>query len=358
MFCAGWLKGETSMLVFHIPILLVLVFAVGLVFALTNGLHDASSVVATFIVCNAATPRQAVGLASVFGLLGAVLGGSRVADTVSGVIDLPARVSLLPILLAAILGATAWNLITWKLGLPSSSTHALIGGIIGAVTVAYGYRHVRWGFGALAGAGHRLTGIAEIVVALIFSPLLGFALAFILERIMRLLLRNAKFSVNTWLKRMQWAIAACLAFSHGANDTQKITGLFVLALAAGGGAAVGTAPLWVRLVGGLVMFIGTVMGGWSVMKTVGRGIYDIRPIHSVNSQLASVGAILLATVSGAPVSTTHVVVGSVMGVGAADEYRMVHWGIVKEIAVAWVITIPLSAAVSALLYTVFRLLFI
>lgn len=346
------------MIALHIPILLLLVFAIGLVFALTNGLHDASSVVATFIVCNAATPTQAIGLASIFGLLGAVFGGSQVANTISNVIDLPAHASLLPILFAAILGATAWNLITWKLGLPSSSTHALIGGIIGAVITASGYQHVLWGWKELMGASHRLTGIAEIVVALLFSPLLGFTLAFILEKVMKILLRNARFSVNTWIKRIQWAIAACLAFSHGANDTQKIIGLFTLALAAGGGAAISTAPLWVRVGGGLVMFIGTVMGGWSIMKTVGRGIYDIRPIHSVNSQLASVGSILFATVSGAPVSTTHVVVGSVMGVGAADEYRMVHWGIVKEIVVAWVITIPLSAAVSALLYLVFHLLFL
>lgn len=345
------------MIALNISILLFFVFAIGLIFALTNGLHDASSVVATFIVCNAATPMQAIGLASIFGLLGAVFGGSQVANTISNVIDLPAHASLLPILLAAILGATAWNLITWKLGLPSSSTHALIGGIIGAVMAASGYQHVLWGWKELISAGHRLTGIAEIVVALLFSPLLGFALAFILEKIMKFLLRNAKFSINTWIKRIQWAIAACLAFSHGANDTQKIIGLFTLALAAGGGTIIHTAPLWVRVGGGLVMFIGTVLGGWSIMKTVGRGIYDIRPIHSLNSQLASVGSIVFATVSGAPVSTTHVVVGSVMGVGAADEYRMVHWGIVKEIMVAWVITIPLSAAVSALLYSVFHFLF-
>lgn len=346
------------MIALNIPVLLCLVFAVGLVFALTNGLHDASSVVATFIVCNAATPRQAIGVASVFGLLGAVFGGSRVADTISSVIDLPAHASLLPILFTAILGATAWNLITWKLGLPSSSTHALVGGIIGAVMAASGYRHVLWGWQELIGADHRLTGIVEIVAALLFSPLLGFALAFLFEKVMKILLRNAKFSANVWVKRIQWAIAACLAFSHGANDTQKIIGLFTLALAAGGGTVISTAPLWVRVGGGLVMFIGTAMGGWSIMKTVGRGIYEIRPIHSVNSQLASVGSILLATVSGAPVSTTHVVVGSVMGVGAADEYRMVHWGIVKEIVVAWVITIPLSAAVSALLYLMFHLLFL
>lgn len=345
------------MIAVHVSLILFLVFAIGLVFALTNGLHDASSVVATFIVCDAATPKQAIGLASAFGLLGAVFGGSQVASTISKVIDLPANTALLPALLAAILGAAAWNLITWRLGLPSSSTHALVGGIIGAVLVSSGYRHVLWGWNELTGASHQLTGIAEIVAALLFSPLLGFALAFVLEKVMNLLLRNARFSINTRIRRIQWAIAACLAFSHGANDTQKIIGLFTLALAAGGGTVISTAPLWVRICGGTVMFIGTMLGGWSIMKTVGRGIYNIRPIHSLNSQLASVGSILLATAFGAPVSTTHVVVGSVMGVGAADEYRMVHWAIVKDIIVAWVITIPLSAAVSASIYALFAFIF-
>lgn len=345
------------MVAVSIIIILFLVISIGLVFALSNGLHDASSVVATFINCGAATPKQAIGIASVFGLLGAVFGGNAVADTISKLIDLPAQTTLLAILFTAILGATIWNLITWKLGLPSSSTHALIGGIIGAVIVSSGYQHIIWGWSELIGANHKITGIVKIVAALIISPLLGFALAFILEKVTKLFLRNAKFSINKWLNRVQWAIVACLSYSHGANDTQKVIGILTLALAAGGGVAMQTAPLWVRVCGGLVMFMGTMLGGWSIMKTIGRGIFNIRPIHSVNSQLASAGSVFVATLIGAPVSTTHVVVGSVMGVGAADEYRMVHWGIVKEIIIAWFITIPLSALVSALIYTIFTLIF-
>lgn len=345
------------MIALSVTVLLLLVFLIGFVFALTNGLHDASSVVATFIICDAATPVQAIAVASAFGLLGAVFTSSKVADTVSGVIDLPARPSLLPILFTALLGATAWNLITWKLGLPSSSTHALIGGIIGAVAASAGWRHILWGWKELTGPGHSLTGITEIVAALIFSPLLGFAIAFLLEKTMKFLLRNAKYSANTWIKKIQWVMAACLAYSHGSNDTQKVIGLFALALAAGSGTPMSGAPLWVRASGGAMMFLGTMLGGWSIMKTVGRGIYTIRPLHSMNSQLASIGSIALATALGAPVSTTHVVVGSVMGVGAADEYRMVHWSIVKDIVTAWVITIPLSAAVSAFLYAVLAHLF-
>lgn len=345
------------MVAVSITIILFSVISIGLVFALSNGLHDASSVVATFINCGAATPKQAIGIASVFGLLGAIFGGNAVADTISKLIDLPTQTSLLAILFTAILGATIWNLITWKLGLPSSSTHALIGGIIGAVIVSSGYQHIIWGWSELIGANHKITGIVKIVAALIISPLLGFALAFILEKVTKLFLRNAKFSINKWLNRVQWVIVACLSYSHGANDTQKVIGILTLALAAGGGVAMQTAPLWVRVCGGLVMFMGTMLGGWSIMKTIGRGIFNIRPIHSVNSQLASVGSVFVATLIGAPVSTTHVVVGSVMGVGAADEYRMVHWGIVKEIIIAWFITIPLSALVSALIYTIFTLIF-
>jgi PiT family inorganic phosphate transporter len=340
-----------------VTIILVLVIAVGLVFALSNGLHDASSVVATFINCGAASPKQAILVASTFGLLGAVFGGSAVADTISKVIDLPPNTSLLAILFSAIFGAVVWNLLTWKLGLPSSSTHALIGGIIGAVIVSSGYKHVLWGLSELTHGNHQITGIVKVVAALVISPILGFILAFILQKVTKILLRNAKFSMNKWLNKMQWVIAAVLSYSHGANDTQKIIGMLTLALVAGGSANIQTAPLWVRVCGGLVMFLGTILGGWSIMKTIGRGIFNIRPIHSVNSQLASVGSILLATLIGAPVSTTHVVVGSVMGVGSADEYRMVHWQIVQEIIIAWFITIPLSAIVSALIYILFTYTF-
>ena len=339
-----------------LTVILIGVIVTALIFALSNGLHDASSVVATFIVCGAATPKQAIGVASIFGMIGTIFGGSAVADTISNVIDLPVKSSLLIILLAAMLGAVIWNLVTWKLGLPSSSTHALIGGIIGAVWVSSGYTHILWGWNELIG-GHHLTGIVKVVAALIFSPMLGFIIAFLLQKSAKLLLRNAKFTLNNGLKKLQWGIAAALAYSHGANDTQKIIGIITLALMAGKGVAISTSPLWVRFAGGLVMFIGTMLGGWTIMKTVGRGIFTVRVIHSVNSQLASAGSLILSTLIGAPVSTTHVVVGSVMGVGAADEYRMVHWGIAKEIILAWFITIPLSAVVSALIYILFNFIF-
>lgn len=339
-----------------IVIFLILIILAGLLFALTNGLHDASSVVATFITCGAATPRQAIVLASIFGLLGSVFGGSEVANTVSGIIDLPAQSLLLPVLLAAILGAVSWNLITWKIGIPSSSTHALIGGIIGAVLVSHGPRHVLWGVSELFGQSHQVTGIVKVVIFLLVSPILGFLLGFIFEKLSKLILRNAKFSANRWIKRFQWVISALLAYTHGANDTQKIIGLIILALASAGGASITSAPLWVRVCGGAVMFAGTMLGGWSIMKTIGRRIYKLRPEHSLNSQLSAAGSVFAATLLGAPISTTHVVVGSVMGVGAADKFKMVNWAITKEIIVAWVITIPLSAGVSAVIYFLISLI--
>jgi inorganic phosphate transporter, PiT family len=334
----------------NIIILLGIVIVFALVFTLTNGLHDASSVVATFIACGAGSPVQAIGLAAVFGLIGALLGGSAVADTVSKIIDLPASPVLLIMLLSAMIGAVIWNVITWQLGLPSSSTHALIGGIIGAVWISNGYTHILWGWNDLTGPLHQLTGIVKVIAALIFSPVLGFAISFILQKIVNLMLRNAEFSINKTINRLQWVISALLAYSHGANDTQKITGIVTLALVYSGYTTVHTVPLWVKLCAGSVMFIGTMLGGWPIMKTIGKGIFTIRPIHSLNSQISSGGSVIIATLLGAPVSTTHVVVGSVMGVGAADEFRMVNWNIGKEIITAWCITIPCAAIVSAIVY--------
>lgn len=334
----------------EIYILLVIVIAAALLFALTNGLHDASSVVATFIACGAATPIQAVGLAAVFGFSGAMLGGSAVANTFTNIVSVSMHNSLLVILLAAVLAAVVWNLITWYFGLPSSSTHALVGGIIGAVWASSGFHQVLWGWSQLFGEPAELTGMMRIFTALLISPPLGFILAYLLQKLSSLALRNAKNTVNRWLKGLQWVMAAVLAFSFGTNDTQKIMGLITLALIASGNLQQQTVPLWARLSCALVMFCGTILGGWSIMRTLGERIFAIRPIHSLNSQVSSGAAILMATHFGAPVSTTHVMASSILGVGAADEHRMVNWNIGKEMIVAWFVTIPSSILVAALIY--------
>lgn len=333
-----------------IDLLFILVIIINLLFTLTNGLHDASSVVATLITCGAASPGQAILMAAVCGFTGAVTGGSAVANTVSGIVNIPADNTLLMALLAAMIGAAAWNIITWKLGFPSSSTHALVGGLIGAVWTARGADSVLWGWHELITSGHQLTGMMKVLAGLMLSPLLGFVTAFILQRLTKILFRNAKYTLNNWLKRMQWLIAALLAYSHGANDTQKTVGIIVLAMSAAGFMNGLSNVILIKALAGALMFAGTLLGGWPIMRTIGRGIYTIRPLHSLNSQLSSGGSLILATLLGAPVSTTHVVVGSVVGVGAADEYRMVNWHIGKEILIAWCITIPASALSAAVFY--------
>lgn len=338
-------------------IVLVSVVLIGLVFTFTNGLHDASAVVATFINCGAATPKSGIVLAAFAGVAGALFGGELVTDTITGVISLSVDQELLLVLLSAIVGATLWDLLTWKLGLPSSSTHSFVGGIIGAVMISAGPEFVVWGWRELTAPDHQLTGVTKVVMALLLSPVIGFVLAFLLEQISELLLRNARLGINKPIKGLQWIIVSLLSFTNASNDIQKVMGILVLALAAASDTPIEMAPLWLRFLGGMAMFVGTLMGGWRIMKTLGRGIFEIRPIHSLNSQLASFGAVFTANLTGAPVSSTQVIVGSIMGVGAADAYKMVNWAIVKEIVVSWFITIPLSGIISALTYLVLNGLF-
>ncbi|WP_379971343.1 anion permease [Ectobacillus sp. sgz5001026] len=332
-----------------IYILLAIVIIIALIFTFTNGLHDASSVVATMIACNAASPIQAVLLASVFGLLGVFFSGNLVADTVSAIIRISPGIDLIHILIASILGAVIWNIITWKIGIPSSSTHALIGGLIGAAWTSNGPSSILWGVSELFTGNHQVVGIIKVIVSLIFSPLLGFTIAYLIQKVSALLLRNAKFRITSTINKLQWVVAAALAFSHGSNDSQKITGLISLALISAGVVNTHSVPPLIKIIVGLVMFVGTALGGWKIMKTIGNKIYDLRSIHSLNSMLSSGISILFATFTGAPVSTTHVVVGGIMGVGTADEYRMVNWNIGKEIVTAWFITIPCSAIASAVI---------
>lgn len=332
-------------------IIALLVICAAFLFLLTNGLHDASSVVATMIGCGAAQPFHAVAFAGVLELLGAIFGGSAVAYTVAKMINVaPGRVLLL-LLLVALAAATAWNVFTWQIGLPSSSTHALIGGLIGTVCIATGPQDVVWGFSELA-AG-QLTGIAKVVAGLVISPVVGFLVAFIMQIVVEGVLKNQNFAfTNRCLKRVQWLVVGTLAFSHGANDTQKAMGVIILALMAAGYTAAGSyeIPLWLRLAVAVIMFAGILCGGWSIMRTLGRGIFALRPIHSCDSLFASGTSLLAATELGAPVSTTHLVVGSIIGVGAADEHRMVNWQTGINMVVAWCVTIPAAALLAALLY--------
>ena len=322
------------------------------VFTLTNGLHDASSVVATFITCGAATPVQAVILAAAFELLGAIFGGSAVAGTIASIIKLNAGHEMLIVILSAVFGAVFWNLLSWKYGIPSSSTHALIGGLCGASIGFGGGAMINWGFIEAIQTFH-LTGIAKVIFALVLSPLLGFAIAFFILHILTFCFRNSTFKVNGPIKKAQWFLTAVMAFNHGANDTQKSMGLIMLALfSAGKVISISIVPPEIRILVGLVMCIGVLVGGWSIMKTLGRGIFTIRPVHSLASQLATGISLYFANVIGAPVSTTHVVVGTIMGVGTADEKKMVNWQAVKNILFSWIITIPSAALISWLFFKI------
>ena len=335
-------------------VVLVFIWAASLIFALTNGLHDAGAVVATLVASRAASPRQAVTLSALASMAGAVLGGQAVAQTISSLIRVPVTDDrLLPLLLAAVLGAVTWNFLTWHLGLPSSSTHALVGGCVGSSLIMKGPSGIQWLSGGPGTGSSASQGIAGIFIALLISTLIGFFVAFILEKIGKYLFARARYSLNHWLNRSQWVLMAMLSFSHGSNDAQKIAGLLILAGLASGQA---TPNAWTYLAwSGFAIFLGTMFGSWPIIRTVSREIFNIRPVNGFNAQLAAAGSSLAATSIGVPVSTSHIVIGSVMGSGAAVRYKSVNWQIAKGIVAAWLITFPASAMIAASLASLLRL---
>ncbi|MBN8442760.1 MAG: inorganic phosphate transporter [Thauera sp.] len=328
-------------------------FAV-LAFDYTNGFHDAANAVATVIASRAMTPAQAVLVVGVFEFLGPLLGGTAVANTIGGFVDLgdlPVTLSL-GVVLAALIGAIAWNLLTWWRGIPSSSSHALVGALVGAAVTASSNGHVVWGFAALLQG--RLEGVAKVLLALLLSPLLGFGVGFLLHKFLMLAFRAARPSVNRHLRRAQFVTAAGLAFSHGANDAQKSMGVLTLLLLLGGFLPRFEVPLWVMLACATAMTVGTLSGGWRIVRTLGFAVYKVRPLHAFDSQLTSAVVILSASLAGAPVSTSHVVASSIMGIGCSERPRRVRWGKAGEIALTWVVTLPASAAAGALMLLVLR----
>jgi len=327
-------------------VLAVVAIVVVVFFDYTNGFHDASNIVATVIASRAMTPIQAVIIVAVFEFLGPLLGGTAVADTIGKFVhigDLDALPSM-AIILCGICGAITWNLATWWFGIPSSSSHALVGGLTGAVVVSAGVDHVVWGFHELT-QGH-FTGVTKVILALIISPIIGFWVGFILHRLMSFFLRAAKPVVNKYLRQLQFVTSAGLAFSHGANDAQKSMGIITLVLLLGGFIPEFNVPFWVILTCATAITLGIMSGGWRIVRTVGFGIYKVRPLHALDAQLTSATVIFSASMIGAPVSTTHVVSSSIMGIGASERPKAVRWAKAKEIISTWVITIPGAGAVS------------
>ncbi|MBF0096976.1 MAG: inorganic phosphate transporter [Magnetococcales bacterium] len=329
-----------------------------LIFDFTNGFHDASNITGTIIASRAMTPIQASILTGVFHFIGPMLGGVAVANTIGGFVkidDLP-KIMSLSIVLSGICGSIFWNLLTWWFGLPSSSSHALVGGVAGAVLFAAGADHVNWGIQAFVEKG-KMSGVTKVLLSLFISPVLGFIFAYILQKIVRRLTNAAKPSIDRFFKGSQYISAAALSFSHGTNDAQKSMGIIALALFLGGSIEKFFVPSWVILVCAGIITMGNMMGGWRIARTVGFGIYRVRPIHSFNSQLTSSVVIFGAALVGAPVSTTHVASSSIMGVGSADRPKAVKWRKGKEIFATWLLTIPGSGLVGGLTYLAANLLF-
>ncbi len=326
------------------------VVAVTLFFTFTNGFQDSSATVATMIACRATTPRIGVLYSAVLGFLGAALGGSAVAFTVEGLVSIGEPSLFVQVLLAAVLSAVSWNIITWWFGLPSSSTHALVGGLVGGGMAGAGAGSIEWGLSALASG--QIVGLTKVLLFLVLSVAIGFAAGYIVKKASMVALRNARRTINGPIRRAQYLTTAVLAFAHGANDGQKQMGIITIALLSGGLIAVHEIPLWVRTLTAVAIALGTVGGGWKIMKTLGRKIYPIKPIDSLDSQLASSGTMLLSTLAGAPVSSTQVVVSSVMGVGAGERVKMVQWSVGKHMLISWLLTIPASALLSALLFNI------
>jgi PiT family inorganic phosphate transporter len=326
--------------------LAVVAVLIVLVFDYTNGFHDAANIVASVIASRAMTPVQAVLVVGIAEFLGPLLGGTAVANTIGGFISLdgvdPAKA--LAIILCGLVGAIAWNLFTWWRGIPSSSSHALVGGLAGAVVVSVGPDHVVWGIGELAHG--QVTGVMKVLAALLLSPLVGFWVGFLLHRFMVVLLRGARPIMNRNLRNAQWLTAAGLGFSHGANDAQKSMGILTLVLLLGGFIDSFEVPFWVMLACATAITFGILSGGWRIVRTLGFAIYKVRPLHAIDSQLTSAAVIFAASAIGAPVSTTHVVATSIMGIGASERPKAVRWAKAREIATTWVVTIPGAAAVS------------
>jgi inorganic phosphate transporter, PiT family len=317
--------------------LIIAIIVLALVYDFLNGVHDSSNVVATMISSRALSPRAALTMTAVAEFSGPLIFGVAVANTIGHEVVVADAISA-QVLLAALLSAILWNLLTWYLGFPSSSSHALIGGFVGAVVVGAGWHALQ------------LRGLEKILLALFTSPIIGFIFGYLILRLIFLFSWNASPRINKYFRRFQVVTSLALALSHGANDAQKTMGIITLALVTGGYLKVFAVPLWVILLCGTMIGLGTSFGGWKLIRTLGRKFYKIRPVHGFAAQLTSAVVILTASLVGGPVSTTQVVSSAIMGVGAADRLNKVRWGVAQEIAMAWLLTIPATALVAAVVF--------
>jgi len=325
-------------------IFIIFVILVALVFDFTNGMHDAANSIATVVSTRVLSPRLAVIWAAFFNFIAFLIFGTAVAVTIGkGMIDVNSVNET--VILAALIGAICWNLITWYLGLPSSSSHALIGGYAGAAIV-------KSGFGVIIAEGWYKT-----IIFIVLAPAIGFVLGYAFKVASAWVLRNQRPGVvNKWSRVLQLLSAALYSLGHGGNDAQKTMGIITSLLFAGGFLTEYAVPLWVVLSAHAAIAIGTLTGGWRIVKTMGQKITRLRPIDGFCAETSSAISIFLATFLGIPVSTTHVITGAVSGVGSANRWTAVHWGVTLNIVWAWVLTIPGAAIIASLAYFLLNLI--
>jgi PiT family inorganic phosphate transporter len=325
------------------PSLLIVIIAIALIFDFLNGFHDSSNIVATMISSRAMSPRSALAMSAVAHFLGPFLFGVAVATTIGSEVVDPAAITS-AVIIAALSSAILWNLFTWYFGWPSSTSHALIGGLVGAVAVSAGVETII------------LDGLMKVLIALFVSPILGLALGYLLLKLIYFLARGATPRINAIFRRGQWGTSLALALSHGTNDAQKTMGIIAMAMVTTGYVEEFYVPWWVVALSASAIALGTASGGWRLIETLGGKFYKIRPVHAFGSQLTSATVILGAALLGGPVSTTQVVSSSIMGAGSADRVSKVRWTVARDIAVAWVLTIPVSALMAAGFYQLVDLL--
>ncbi len=303
-------------------------------YAYLNGLHDSSGLVATAISSRSINPRAALIVASLAELAGPFIFGTAVAETIGKDLIAPSAITL-DVLFTAITSAIIWNLVTWYFGLPSSSTHALLGGLIGAVTITHGYQYLQF------------AGFAKVLIALFISPVIGLIIGYFFMAKTLDLTTHLSPRINFLFTRVQILNVIALALSHGTNDGQKSMGLITLALVAAQIQQSFVVPVWVTLLVAIAMMLGVNSAGWRIMKTIGGRIYRLRPVHAFAAQTSAAAIILGAALLGAPVSTTQVVSTTIMGVGSAERVNSVRWGVAGQIVAGWLLTIPASTLVAA-----------
>ena len=322
-----------------------LVIVLALAFDFINGFHDTANAIATCIATRSLSPRIAIIMSAFLNFVGAMV-STGVAKTIGGEIVTSPQMVDSTVLIAALFAAIVWNLFTWKIGMPSSSSHALIGGVLGAVTISYGT-------GAING-----NGVFMIVAGLIGSPVIAMFSGYVIMTLLFILFRNVgRSKVNYISLHIQSLSAAVMAFSHGSNDAQKCMGIITLALLSGGYIGELEVPFLVKIACAFAMCAGTSVGGWRIIRTVGNKIFRLEPVNGLGADINSALTIFTATFLHLPVSTTHVVTGSIMGVGWAKRFRAVHWNVAYSMVGAWVMTIPSTAAVGALVYILIRYIF-